>query len=52
MARNKILTFSDIHFGINLNSVLKLEIAAKTIDFIIEQQFVYLMVIGLTTEKL
>lgn len=38
MARNKILTFSDIHFGINLNSVLKLEIAAKTIDFIIEQQ--------------
>lgn len=32
----KVLIFSDIHFGENLNSPLKLDIACKNIDFIID----------------
>lgn len=36
MSLGKVLIFSDIHFGENLNSPLKLDIACKNIDFIIE----------------
>jgi DNA repair exonuclease SbcCD nuclease subunit len=34
---SSILVFSDIHFGEGLNSPLKLDIAIKNVDFIIEQ---------------